>query len=363
MAFDFAIDPDIRRATTMPAAMYTSREAFERQRTHVFARSWQLVPSEVSETTASVVPWTLLPQCLDEPLLLTRDTAGTRRVLSNVCTHRAALLVDEPGSPRTIRCPYHGRRFALDGHMTHAPGFETCAEFPGPTDHLPRLPLAFWGPLAFTGLAPRPSFAEWLAPLQARLGAWLPTAMRHAPEHRRVFRFAANWALYCDNYLEGLHIPFVHPGLKRALARDGYEVELLATGVLQRARAAPGNLHFTWPKSHPDHGEAIAAYYYWLFPTTMINVYPWGMSLNAVLPRAPGETEVVFTRYVWDETHQDEGAGSDLESVEHEDERVVERCYRGLAAATYRGGRYAPEHERGVHHFHRSLCDAMRESP
>ena len=25
-----------------------------------------------------------------------------------------------------------------------------------------------------------------------------------------------NWALYCDNYLEGFHIPFVHPDLNDA---------------------------------------------------------------------------------------------------------------------------------------------------
>lgn len=347
----------------MPAEIYTSRAAFEHQRMQVFARTWQLVPSDASEATETVVPWTLLPGCLDEPLLLSRDAEGTRRVLSNVCTHRAALLVDEPGSPRVLRCPYHGRRFALDGHMTHAPGFDGCADFPGPTDHLTQLPMESWGPLVFTGLAPRPAFADWLAPLQERLGAWLPTVMRYAPEHRRVYRVAANWALYCDNYLEGLHIPFVHPALQRTLDRDGYDVELLAHGVLQRAKAAPGTLHFTWPKSHPDHGEAIAAYYYWLFPTTMINVYPWGLSLNAVLPHGPGETEVVFTRYVWDETHQDGGAGGDVETVEEEDERIVERCYRGLGAATYRGGRYAPDHERGVHHFHRLLCDAMCGGP
>ena len=27
----------------------------------------------------------------------------------------------------------------------------------------------------------------------------------------------ANWALYCDNYLEGFHVPFVHKDLNEVL--------------------------------------------------------------------------------------------------------------------------------------------------
>ena len=30
------------------------------------------------------------------------------------------------------------------------------------------------------------------------------------PNASRDYLVKANWALYCDNYLEGFHIPFIH---------------------------------------------------------------------------------------------------------------------------------------------------------
>ena len=89
----------------------------------------------------------------------------------------------------------------------------------------------------------------------------------------------------------------------------------------------------------------------------MINVYPWGLSVNLVEPRAPDATRVRFRTYVWDESRLDRGAGSDLFQVELEDERVQ----RGLAARLRRSGRYSPARESGVHHFHRLLARALAE--
>lgn len=360
---DFEIDPDITLAQAMPAKIYTAPEAFERQRTRVFARTWHLVPQDLPTSPPRATPWELLPGCLDEPVVLVRDAEGGCTGLSNVCTHRAAVLLEQPSSASSIRCPYHGRRFGLDGRLLHAPGFETCPNFPQARDDLRSIPVGTWGPLVFASLDPCEPFDAWLAPLQARVGSLLDLPMRHAPEHLRTFSIAVNWALYCDNYLEGLHIPFVHPSLRRALDLSGYHIEPLPRGVLQRATAAPDEVCFVWPKSHPDHGLRVAAYYYWLFPTTMVNVYPWGLSLNSVLPGGPGRTQVVFLRYVWDDALHDRGAGSGLDAVEQEDEAVIGRCQRGLRSACYPGGRYAPQHERGVHHFHRLLADAMRSAP
>ena len=38
------------------------------------------------------------------------------------------------------------------------------------------------------------------------------------------------------------------------------------------------------PNDHIDHGKKIAAYYFWVFPNLMLNFYPWGLSLNKVIP-------------------------------------------------------------------------------
>ncbi len=355
------VHSDIEQARTLPGWLYDDPRWFARLCERVFPRTWHGWPLDTRPTRASALtPWTLLPGALDEPLLLTHDGSALRCV-SNVCTHRGAVLVDRPTSAGSIRCRYHGRRFALDGRMTSAPGFEACPGFPTAADDLSATPLGRWRRLLFTSLDPATSFDAWLDPVRARVGTVVPQDMRFDENGSHHFELQANWALYCDNYLEGFHIPFVHPLLNRALDFDGYRTELFASGSLQLGVAQPDELAFDLPRSHPDHGTRVAAYYFWLFPSTMINVYPWGMSINLVLPRGPARTKVVYLRYVWDESTYDTGAGSQLDTVEYEDEDVVHSCGRGVRSRLYDRGRYSPTHERGVHHFHRLLLAAARD--
>jgi choline monooxygenase len=169
----------------------------------------------------------------------------------------------------------------------------------------------------------------------------------------------ASWALYVDNYLEGFHIPYVHAGLNRVVEYETYRTELLPAGVLQVGLAKGPEDAFTLPPSSPDGGQPIAAYYFWLFPNTMMNVYPWGLSINIVKPTAVDRTKVTYWTYVWDESRRDRGAGAGLDKVEHEDEEVVEAVQRGVRSRLYDRGRYSPTREQGVHHFHRLLTLAL----
>jgi choline monooxygenase len=92
----------------------------------------------------------------------------------------------------------------------------------------------------------------------------------------------------------------------------------------------------------------------------MLNFYPWGLSINVVRPLAADRTRVSFLTYVADPKKLDRGAGADLDRVEHEDEAVVEGVQQGVRSSLYTRGRYSPDRERGVHHFHRMLCAGLR---
>jgi choline monooxygenase len=345
----YAIDPDITIAETLPGAFYRDAAVHERVRERVFARSWQVV----ADASALDKPGACLPAMLmDEPIVLTRDGEGALHCLSNVCTHRANLVVGEPCEATTLRCRYHGRRFGLDGRMHAMPEFEQARNFPSEADHLPRVPFRRWGKLLFAALGPPCSFDELIAPVRARLD-WLdPDALVRDPAGDRAFEVAANWALYCDNYLEGFHIPFVHPALSGALDYGAYETELHPWGTLQVGVAAAGEDAF----DRTDGGRRIAAYYFWLFPSTMLNFYPWGLSLNVVRPLGVDRCRVEYQAWVLDPARRGRGAGAALDRVEAEDEAVVEAVQRGVNARLYRRGRYSPTRETGVHHFHRLLA-------
>lgn len=356
----FEIDPDIRRARTPPGGFYTDPAWYERLRARLFPRAWSFVgDARDLPRPGSARPATLLPGCLDEPLALVRDGEGEVGCLSNACTHRGNLVVTAPCEARALRCGYHGRRFGLDGRCLGMPEFAHVVGFPGPEDDLPRVALGRWGPLLFASLDPARPWTELIAPVLERAGWFDPDGLALDPATSRDYDVPAGWACYVDNYLEGFHIPYVHPALNATLEWTAYRTELLAAGVLQVGVAGPDEPAFALPPGSPDAGQRVGAYYFWLLPTTMLNLYPWGLSLNVVEPQGVDRCRVRFLSYVRDPALRARGPGAGLDAVELEDEAVVGQVQRGLRARLYRRGRYSPAQERGVHHFHRLLLEAL----
>ncbi len=233
------------------------------------------------------------------------------------------------------------------------------ADFPCQADHLHELPFEHWRGHGFAALDPVAPLADVVAEIDARL-PWLDVQRwQPDPSRARSFVFDAHWALYVENYLEGLHIPFLHAALARTLDLDGYTYEQGRWCNLQLARARPDEPAFELPPGCPEHGQRIAAYYWWVFPNLMFNFYPWGLSLNHVLPLGPTKTRVVFASYVADSLQLGRGAGGALDAVQIEDEAAVVSVQRGIRSRFYVHGRYSPQRERGVHHFHSLLAQAL----
>lgn len=358
---EFHIDPDIRRAHTLPGQVYHDADVWALQRERVFAPSWQLLPeAERVRAPGHLLPVTLLPGCLDEPLLLACGDDTALRCLSNVCTHRGTPVCEGETHARHLRCRYHGRRFDLEGRMVSMPEFEGVEGFPSPADDLRRLPLERWGPLAFTSLEPATGFDAWIGPVRERCGFLPLDEFVFDPASSRDYHLRANWALYCDNYLEEFHIPYVHgASLGDKLDYASYRTETFDWCNLQLGTTRSASDAFRLPAGHPDEGTPVGAYYWWLFPNLMLNFYPWGLSVNTVEPLGPERTRVRFLSYVWDPSRRGEGAGGDLHRVEMEDEEVVEAVQQGVKSRIYRRGRYSPRREVGTHHFHTLLARAM----
>ena len=335
----FVVDPDIRKARTLDAGFYTDPAFFEASKEKIFARSWQFL-GKASEIDG-LRPVTILPGFLDEPILLVK-TSEWLSCLSNVCTHRGKILVEEPCHADLIRCRYHGRRFLLDGRMISMPEFDGVEGFPCDADNLTKLPFAEKGGFLFASVAPDGPFEAYVEGVVGHLDDVDPRGL--VLKQTREYEVEAHWALYCENYLEGFHIPYVHRGLNEIVDYGTYTTETFRYASLQTGFDAAGK---------------VAARYLFVFPNLMFNFYPWGISINVVRPVSPSKTVVEFLTYVRDETLIDKGAGADLHSVEMEDEAVVESVQKGIRSRFYSHGRYSPAREQGTHHFHRLIAEFM----
>ncbi|MBX9690637.1 MAG: aromatic ring-hydroxylating dioxygenase subunit alpha [Candidatus Obscuribacterales bacterium] len=354
------IDKDIKKAQTLPASFYRNEASFEQAREKVFARSWQFVADADRLTVpGQVLPLSILPGYIDEPIIISRSHDDKLQCLSNVCTHRGNLLVEGECHAQNLRCRYHGRRFGLDGQMISTPGFENVEDFPTKKDNLACVPFGNWDKLLFAAINPAFSFEDVIGPMKERL-SWLPlNEFEFDASRSQDYIVKANWALYCDNYLEGFHIPYVHPALAAAVDCKDYHTELYRYSNLQIGVALNPADAFDLPKSSPDYGKNIAAYYYWLFPNMMFNFYPWGLSLNVVVPLAKDRTRITYLTYIWDESKLAIGAGANVDKTEREDENIIEQVQKGVQSHFYDRGRYSPEWEAGPHHFHQLLTEFL----
>ncbi|NCG22024.1 MAG: Rieske 2Fe-2S domain-containing protein [Rhodobacterales bacterium] len=350
---------DIRRASLPPGAMYGDPTWSARLRKHVVQPAWTLLHAvNGADARHNAVPVDIA----DAPLVYIQDAAG-ERLLSNACTHRGALVCEQSGQVRSLRCRYHGRRFGLDGRFKSAPGFERAIDFPSKSDHLRAASLGRFGPWRFGAVQPPGSFESWIAPIRDRMAWYDWDALQHDPSRDHDYQFEAAWPLYVDNYLEGFHVPFVHPGLAGALDLSDYRVETLGQAVLQIGIADRPEDAFDLPADCAEHGQSIAAYYWWLFPNLMINVYPWGVSLNLVDDLGPRTTRIRYRTWIADSSKLGEGAGAGLDTVEFEDQAVVRSAQRGVLSPLYTPGRYAPDHEVGTFYFHALIQRALDRGP
>lgn len=353
------IHPDIRKSTTLPSEFYRSEAIFNQSKEKIFASTWQYVAdAAVVPEARSVYPFTLLENVLHEPLLFSRDEKDNIFCLSNVCTHRGKIVVEQPGTPRVISCGYHGRCFRHDGSFKSMPAFEETENFPTQADDLAQVPFAQWAGLLFVSPNPRIPFSEWMQPVIDRIGWMALDTLRYDPETSRDYYVNAHWALYCDNYLEGFHIPYVHPALNDALDFENYGYEIFPWCNLQVGIAKEGEPCFHQPAHSPDFGKRIYAYYFWLFPNLMLNFYPWGLSLNIVEPLGHNRTRIRFRTYFFEDARIDRTVFA-IDKTEMEDEAVVESVQQGIQSRYYKEGRFSPTMEKGVHHFHSLLSACL----
>ncbi len=344
----------ISQSATLPAEFYFDTVIWDRMKEEIFAKSWMYVgdEKEIFNAAINTYPFNLLEKYLGEPLVLTNSDEGLN-CLSNVCTHRGFLVSHHSGKNRKLVCSYHGRRFKLNGEFEFMPEFKEVEDFPRPCENLHRLPLERWSKFLFTSLDPKFDFAEIRNELEDRVGFLNVEQFEFAPEYSKTYNVRSHWALYIDNYLEGFHIPFVHPTLNAMLDYGSYDTLCKDHMVLQVGYSDDGTEVFDFPRTHPDYGKQISAYYFWFYPNFMLNFYPWGVQLNIVKPHSPSFTKVEFLYYIKDREIWNRMGGDQIgEKTQQEDEWVVEGVQKGLASRFYTDGRFSPTRETGVHHFH-----------
>ena len=352
------VDADIARAWSIPARYYGDPEIAKEESEKIFAPAWQVVGhrSQISNPGDYFTH-----ELMGEPLLIVRGADGEIRGFYNVCRHRAGPAAEGCGSRKLFRCAYHGWTYGLNGALISAPEFENVQEFDPNAFALTPVRTEEWSGLIFVNLS---SQADRLRP-----------SLGNLPQHaerfglagmklfeRRSYEMKCNWKTYVDNYLEGYHLPSVHPGLNRELDYNAYTVEAYERHIRQFSPirgAQPGD---TMPRRYQEASEDLTTDYYWIFPNWMLNCYPDNVSLNVVLPLDAQRSLAIFEWYLPEENLGSQAARDAVafsHQIQIEDVAICETVQKNLGSRSYDRGRYSVKQEKGVHAFHRMYAEAM----
>lgn len=356
-----AFDPTLplSRARTIPSAWYFDSEMLDLETEKVFGNTWQYVGrAELVEKPGSF----LTVEVAGQPILVVRDEKGTLRAFHNACRHRAAQVINEPcGHATKLRCRYHGWTYDLAGKLRGTPEFDGVEEFKREEQGLPPMHVETWGPFAFVHLGqPKQTLAAFLAPFPTTTEALGLDRLKFFA--RKEYELQCNWKVFVDNYQDGgYHVNTVHPALSGALDYSKYRTELHEYNTVQISPMKPSDDPTVAKVRSGTH-----AYYWWIFPNLMINVYQGVMDTNWVLPLGTDRCRVYFDFYFTDvESAEAKRFNEESIAVAHqvqlEDWGVCEEVQRGLRSRSYDTGRFSVKRESGGYYFHQLLARTLRE--
>ncbi len=196
----------VLRARHALADIYADPAIYELEKERIFLREWLFVARE--EELANPGDYLTL-RLFDEPVLLTRDTAGTLHAFANVCAHRGVEIAFGQGNTEKFSCPYHGWTYKLDGRLLGAPMVAENTTFDRRNCQLPRIRMGRWGGNIFLNFAPDAQpFDAFIAGYQRDYDYLQQEKCRLSG--KLVVKLDCNWKFAVENLLDIYHVKTLH---------------------------------------------------------------------------------------------------------------------------------------------------------
>mgnify|MGYP005670233199 FL=1 len=336
---------------TIPSKWYYENEFLDQEKREIFLKEWQLVGSHSQIKNPGDV---LVAEIANNPIIVSRQKDNTLKGFYNVCQHRGGPLAYENCSLSKLQCKYHGWVYDLNGNLKSARGFKK-SELKVEDYDLTPVNIAEWMGQVFVNLSSNPvdlgSQIDEIKTLVSPIDF-----SNYAFKFRESYEINCNWKVYMDNFLEGFHIPFVHPELNKVIDYKSYKTEIYDRFSLQWC---PLDSELS-PYGKSPTPEENKAFYFTIFPNIILNIAPGRLQTNIVEPKG-SKSCVVHFDYHFDnpeETNIEQDAEFS-EIVQQEDILICESVQKGLESNGYDQGKFSPLHEQGVLHFQSLIRNSL----
>jgi choline monooxygenase len=338
-------------ARGLPPRAYTGEDFFTLENETLFANAWVFAgfAHELAKA-GDVVPVTVAGR----PLMLVRGRDGEIRAFHNVCRHRCATLVEQPGNVgRVITCPYHAWAYGLDGAL------RTTPHFAGPDRHdhpgldrrrmgLKPVRSGVWQDWVFVNLSGTAiDFDDFVAPIRRRLAA--ANLARLTPVATiDLGEVGTNWKFLMENFIEPYHVQFVHKTTTEQPLKDHstfIDGHCLGSAVEISAKQDHGGDG----RNGGGNTLAVDSWYLTLFPNFVLGRYhPDEIGVHLNVPLAADRTRQRRVIYHTGEAALDaetiDGLADLWTKVHREDHEICERLQRGRASEVAEDGGVLSSH-------------------
>ena len=190
----------------LPKERYTARAFADLEFERLWPRVWQIAGREEElPNRGDFLEYTVG----DDSIAIVRNNDGSLAAFHNACLHRGTRLAEECGTfDASIRCPYHGWRYDLDGRLIHVPDRDEFGDLP---DDLALSPVRVdtWGGFVFLNMDPAAEpLLEFLDPLPTLLAPYRLDEMRFRTYRSTII--PANWKAVVDAFNESYHVQGLH---------------------------------------------------------------------------------------------------------------------------------------------------------
>ncbi|MCA8967044.1 MAG: aromatic ring-hydroxylating dioxygenase subunit alpha [Planctomycetes bacterium] len=314
---------------------------FRRERERLFAHAWQMLgpASQVAAPGAYVAA-----ELGGHKVLVRRGADGVLHAFRNVCRHRGApLLAEGAGTCDRLRCPYHHWLYDDDGSLRAAPAFGEADDFRFEDWPLAAIHVETWRGLLFVAVDPVETLVEQLGDTVAELAD--EPIERYTATDAAQLDFDANWKIYTDNFVEGYHIPGIHPRFFAAIRFNEFETT-----------AHDGLVRMTAP---PREGLFYRGKWLWMWPNWSLSLFNGGMNTSRIDPLSHERTRLHYHFYFADTSEaarpeRERTVAANLDVV-REDFAICLGTHRNYETGGYTRGPLSPRHEQGVAYFQRRL--------
>jgi len=211
----------------LPIDRYTSQEFFDLEVEKMWRKTWQMVCRESQLAKPGDY---FVYDIVNDSMVLTRTASGEIKGYHNSCLHRGRALKRGTGQTESLRCPYHGWSWSLEGEFQGAP----CQwDFPHVTEEefkLPEVKVATWGGWVFVNQDENAQdLEEYMGILPSHFTEWKHEQRYIALHVEKVI--GANWKAVLEAFIESYHAIATHPQLMPFQAIDNSQYDVWGDNV------------------------------------------------------------------------------------------------------------------------------------